>query len=141
MARPGRDSDLPTGALLLVNSGWLLSTERTGCPVQWQRSLPTEGTGHGRGGAARVRRTRRSHRDRRSEDARARRRQSAGAWSKQASRLRELRRQAVLELLKPEEATVRSVAKDLGVSPTTIQDIKTSYSRSGRDREKKPAKE
>ncbi|MBP5913220.1 helix-turn-helix domain containing protein [Streptomyces scabiei] len=64
-----------------------------------------------------------------------------GAWSKQASRLRELRRQAVLELLKPEEATVRSVAKDLGVSPTTIQDIKTSYSRSGRDREKKPAKE
>lgn len=59
------------------------------------------------------------------------------AWSKQGSRLREMRRQAVLELLTPKEATVRSVAKELGVSPTTIQDIKTSYSRSGRDREKK----
>jgi hypothetical protein len=64
-----------------------------------------------------------------------------GAWSKRAGELRELRRQAVLELLKPKEATVRSVAIELGVSPTTIQDIKTSYSRSGRDREKKTVTE
>lgn len=64
-----------------------------------------------------------------------------GIWSKQAGELRELRRQAVLELLKPKEATVRSVAIELGVSPTTIQDIKASYSRSGRDREKKTATE
>lgn len=62
-------------------------------------------------------------------------------WSKQASQLREIRRQAVLELLAPDEATVRSVAKELGVSPTTIQDVKTSYSRSGRDREKKTSTE
>jgi hypothetical protein len=61
------------------------------------------------------------------EGARARRRQGAGSLVQQASALRELRRQAVLELLKPKEATVRSVAIELGVSPTTIQDIKTSY--------------
>lgn len=62
-------------------------------------------------------------------------------WPEHSKALREVRRQAVLELLAPEDASVRTVAKELGVSPTTIQDIKASYSRSGRDREKKAADE
>ncbi|MFF7142289.1 transposase family protein [Streptomyces nodosus] len=70
-------------------------------------------------------------------------------WSKQGGKLRELRRQAVLELLAPKEASVRSVAKELGVSPTTIQDIKAGYAGSGKERpesenprpRKKPATE
>src|SRR5690606_28985222 len=67
----------PVGADLLVNSGGLLSTDCTGYPVHWQRGLPTEGTGHGEGGAARARRSCRSRRDRRPEGARARCREGA----------------------------------------------------------------
>jgi transposase len=40
-----------------------------------------------------------------------------------------VRRQAVLELLAPEEASVRKVAKELGVSPSTVQDIAGGHSR------------
>lgn len=62
-------------------------------------------------------------------------------WPEQSTKLRELRRQAILELLAPEDASVRKIAKELGVSPTTIQDVAAGYSRSGRDRAKKPAEE
>ncbi|MDJ0460614.1 helix-turn-helix domain-containing protein [Streptomyces sp. H27-C3] len=62
-------------------------------------------------------------------------------WPQQSSQLRELRRQAILELLAPEEASVRKVAKELGVSPTTIQDVAAGYSRSGKDRAKKAESE
>ncbi|MGW5616245.1 helix-turn-helix domain-containing protein [Streptomyces sp. NPDC003877] len=62
-------------------------------------------------------------------------------WPQHSKALREVRRQAVLELLAPEEASVRKVAKELGVSPTTVQDIVGGHSRSGRDRVKKPAEE
>jgi transcriptional regulator with PAS, ATPase and Fis domain len=62
-------------------------------------------------------------------------------WPQHSKALREVRRQAVLELLAPEEASVRKVAKELGVSPTTVQDIVGGHSRSGRDRVKKPIEE
>lgn len=62
-------------------------------------------------------------------------------WPEHSKALREVRRQAVLELLAPGEASVRKVAKELGVSPTTIQDIVSGHSRSGRDRVKKSAEE
>ncbi|MER5750652.1 helix-turn-helix domain-containing protein [Streptomyces sp. NPDC002088] len=62
-------------------------------------------------------------------------------WPEHSKALREVRRQAVLELLAPEDASVRKVAKELGVSPTTVQDITAGYSRSGKDREKKPSSE
>lgn len=62
-------------------------------------------------------------------------------WPDHSKALREVRRQAVLELLEPEDASVRKVAKELGVSPTTIQDLTAGYSRSGKDRAKKPAEE
>lgn len=58
-------------------------------------------------------------------------------WPEHSKALREVRRQAVLEMLAPEEASVRTVAKELGVSATTIQDLTAGYSRSGRDRVKK----
>lgn len=58
-------------------------------------------------------------------------------WPEHSKALREVRRQAVLELLAPDDASVRKVAKDLGVSPTTIQDLTAGYSRSGKDRAKK----
>jgi predicted transcriptional regulator len=50
-------------------------------------------------------------------------------WPQQSTKLRELRRQAILELLAPEEASVRKVAKELGVSPSTVQDIASGNSR------------
>lgn len=50
-------------------------------------------------------------------------------WPKQSKALREVRRGAVLELLAPKEASVRKIAKELGVSPTTVQDIATGSSR------------
>jgi hypothetical protein len=62
-------------------------------------------------------------------------------WPEHSKALREVRRQAVLELLVPDDASVRKVAKELGVSPTTVQDIAAGYSRSGKDRVKKPAEE
>lgn len=62
-------------------------------------------------------------------------------WPEHSKALREVRRQAVLELLEPDDASVRKVAKELGVSPTTIQDLTAGYSRSGKDRAKKPAEE
>lgn len=62
-------------------------------------------------------------------------------WPEHSKALREVRRQAVLELLAPDDASVRKVAKELGVSPTTIQDITAGYSRSGKEREKKPSTE
>ena len=62
-------------------------------------------------------------------------------WPEHSKALREVRRQAVLELLAPDEASVRKVAKELGVSPTTIQDIVGRHSRSGRDRVKKTTEE
>jgi transposase len=70
-------------------------------------------------------------------------------WSKQGGALREIRRKAILELLEPKEASVRSVAKELGVSPTTVQDVKSGYAGSGKERpesenpraRKKPAEE
>ncbi|MEU6340261.1 helix-turn-helix domain-containing protein [Streptomyces sp. NPDC046977] len=58
-------------------------------------------------------------------------------WPDRSKALREVRRQAVLELLAPDDASVRKVAKELGVSPTTVQDIAAGYSRSGKDRPKK----
>ena len=60
-------------------------------------------------------------------------------WPTHSRALREVRRQAVLELL--DSASVRKVAAELGVSPTTIQDVAAGYSRSGKDRVKKPAEE
>ncbi|MGY6019565.1 helix-turn-helix domain-containing protein [Streptomyces spinosirectus] len=62
-------------------------------------------------------------------------------WPDHSKALREVRRQAVLELLEPDDASVRKVAKELGVSPTTIQDLTAGYSRSGKDRGKRPAEE
>lgn len=62
-------------------------------------------------------------------------------WPKHSKALREVRRQAVLELLAPDDASVRKVAKELGVSATTIQDLAAGYSRSGKDRGKKPVEE
>jgi transcriptional regulator with PAS, ATPase and Fis domain len=62
-------------------------------------------------------------------------------WPRHSKALREVRRQAVLELLAPQDASVRKVAKELGVSPTTIQDLTAGYSRSGKDRVKKPSEE
>lgn len=62
-------------------------------------------------------------------------------WPEHSKALREVRRQAVLELLAPDDATVRKVAKELGVSPTTIQDLSAGYSRSGKDRTKKTSDE
>ena len=55
-------------------------------------------------------------------------------WPDHSKALREVRRQAVLELLAPDDASVRKVAKELGVSPTTVQDIAGGYSGSGKDR-------
>lgn len=57
-------------------------------------------------------------------------------WPEHSKALREVRRQAVLELLASDDASVRKVAKELGVSPTTIQDLTAGYSRSGKDRPK-----
>jgi transcriptional regulator with PAS, ATPase and Fis domain len=62
-------------------------------------------------------------------------------WPEHSKALREVRRQAVLELLAPDDASVRKVAKELGVSPTTVQDIASGYSRSGKDRPKKEAQD
>jgi transcriptional regulator with PAS, ATPase and Fis domain len=62
-------------------------------------------------------------------------------WPEHSKALREVRRQAVLELLAPDDASVRKVAKELGVSATTVQDIAAGYSRSGKDRVKKAAQE
>ena len=50
-------------------------------------------------------------------------------WPSRSKELREIRRQAVLELLAPEEATFRGVAKELGVAPSTLQDIASEHSR------------
>jgi FixJ family two-component response regulator len=50
-------------------------------------------------------------------------------WPEHSKALREVRRQAVLELLVPDDASVRKVAKDLGVSPSTVQDIASGHSR------------
>ena len=51
------------------------------------------------------------------------------AWPEHSKALREIRRQAVLELLAPEEATFRGIAKELGVAPSTLQDIASEHSR------------
>jgi hypothetical protein len=61
-------------------------------------------------------------------------------WPGHSKALREVRRQAVLELLAPDDASVRKIAKELGVSPTTVQDIAGGYSGSGKNRDK-PKKE
>lgn len=58
-------------------------------------------------------------------------------WPTHSKQLREVRRQAVLELLAPEEASYRKVAKDLGVSPSTVQDIAGGHSKSWTKRPKK----
>lgn len=50
-------------------------------------------------------------------------------WPAHSKALREVRRQAVLELLAPEEATFRGIAKELGVAPSTLQDIASEHSR------------
>jgi len=50
-------------------------------------------------------------------------------WPEHSKALREVRRQAVLQLLEPEEASVRKIAKELGVSPSTVQDIAAGSSR------------
>ena len=50
-------------------------------------------------------------------------------WPEHSKALREVRRQAVLQLLEPEDASVRKVARELGVSPSTVQDIATGHSR------------
>ncbi|HEY9449873.1 MAG TPA: helix-turn-helix domain-containing protein [Gemmatimonadaceae bacterium] len=50
-------------------------------------------------------------------------------WPEHSKALREVRRQAVLELLAPDDASVRKVAKELGVSPSTVQDIAAGSSR------------
>lgn len=57
-------------------------------------------------------------------------------WPDQSRKLRELRRDAVIELLAPEDASYRKVAKDLGVSPSTVQDIVTGQSKSWSKRPK-----
>ncbi|MFJ8146584.1 helix-turn-helix domain-containing protein [Streptomyces sp. NPDC096048] len=62
-------------------------------------------------------------------------------WPDHSKALREVRRRAVLELLAPEDASVRKIAKELGVSPTTIQDITAGYSKSGKARPKKTTSE
>jgi hypothetical protein len=57
-------------------------------------------------------------------------------WPEHSKQLREVRRQAVLELLAPDDSSVRKVAVELGVSPSTVQDIATGYSKSWKKREK-----
>lgn len=59
-------------------------------------------------------------------------------WPDHSKALREIRRQAVLELLAPEEATYRGVAKELGVKPSTLQDIASEYSRWSKRPKKDP---
>ncbi|MFI9235790.1 helix-turn-helix domain-containing protein [Streptomyces cinnamoneus] len=52
-------------------------------------------------------------------------------------KLKELRQQAVQELLDREGASLRTVGADLGVSFSTVQDIAKGYSGSGSKRPKK----
>ncbi|HEX9755730.1 MAG TPA: hypothetical protein VGA42_08475 [Gemmatimonadales bacterium] len=59
-------------------------------------------------------------------------------WPDRSKALREIRRQAVLELLAPEGATFRGVAKELGVKPSTLQDIASEYSRWSKRPKKDP---
>jgi hypothetical protein len=51
--------------------------------------------------------------------------------------LKELRRQAVGELLARDGASLRSVGAELGLNFSTVQDIAKGYSGSGRKRPKK----
>ena len=52
-------------------------------------------------------------------------------------RLKELRQQAVNELLARDGASLRTVGADLGLNYSTVQDIARGYSGSGRSRPKK----
>lgn len=57
----------------------------------------------------------------------------------QSKRLRELRQQAVRELLAREGASYRKVATELGLHFTRVRDIAEGYSGSGKNRPKKSA--
>jgi transcriptional regulator with PAS, ATPase and Fis domain len=57
-------------------------------------------------------------------------------WPEHSKLLREVRKQAVLELLSPADSSVRKVAVELGVSPSTVQDIAAGYSKSWKKRDK-----
>ncbi|MFE9448323.1 hypothetical protein [Streptomyces sp. NPDC006739] len=59
-------------------------------------------------------------------------------WPTRSKELREIRRQAVLELLAPKEASFRNVAKELGVAPSTVQDIASEHSRWAKRPKKDP---
>lgn len=59
-------------------------------------------------------------------------------WPDHSKALREIRRQAVLELLAPKEATFRGIAKELGVAPSTLQDIASEHSRWAKRPKKDP---
>ena len=52
-------------------------------------------------------------------------------WPAQSRLLREIRRGAVLELLDRPDGSVRKVAKDLKLAPSTVQDIAAGHSRWG----------
>lgn len=54
-----------------------------------------------------------------------------------SKRLKEARQAAVKELLSRPGASYRSVAAELGINFSTVQDIVKGYSGSGRDRPKK----
>lgn len=56
-------------------------------------------------------------------------------------RLKEARQATVKELLARDGASLRSVAAELGVSFSTVQDIAAGYSGSGKSRPKKAAEE
>ncbi|MGS2588068.1 helix-turn-helix domain-containing protein [Streptomyces hebeiensis] len=59
----------------------------------------------------------------------------------QNKRMKEARQAAVKELLARDGASLRSVAAELGVNFSTVQDIAKGYSGSGRSRPKKPVDE
>lgn len=63
------------------------------------------------------------------------------AMPTRSKRLKEARQAAVKELLGRDGASYRSVAADLGINFSTVQDIVKGYSGSGTKRLKKPAEE